>query len=479
MFPTAILLIAFILFGFGVYFLVRPGSGDPDAPAATIADVKDWKDTGAALFRVPFDRLSGWRQHDPSGAMGAFLLTCRSIEARDAGAAFNPRGRTTAMNIGEKTTVGVLSGKVGDWQTACAAALALFKTTADGNPIDPQTARDFFTTHFEPVLITTRQHASGVDESRDVDPTLFRENPIGKATGYYEPSFKASTSRTDQFSSPVYARPTDLVGINLAAFSSSLPSRRLFGRLIETKGRPELTPYDTREKINDDGLVGRATILGWMEPTDLFFLQIQGSGRLIFETENGVEEVRVGYDGANGRAYYAIGRTLIENGDIAREDMSMQAIRNWLDEATPDMGRQLREENASYVFFRTLDDLPDKDLGPFGAAGVQLTTMRSVAIDPSVHGYGTPIWLIDRGNDQSLIGERLYVAQDTGGAIRGASRVDVYIGSGKDAGDIAGGLNTELIVVALWPKSLAAGLPEIQTIPVEPFSVETIGASLD
>ncbi|MCA8889511.1 MAG: MltA domain-containing protein, partial [Parvularculaceae bacterium] len=170
---------------------------------------------------------------------------------------------------------------------------------------------------------------------------------------------------------------------------------------------------------------------------------------------------RVGYDGANGQPYTAIGRVLIEKGALQREDVSMQSILAWLQNATDEEARAVREANQSYIFFRVLDDLPHPDLGPIGSAGVQLTAGRSLAVDPRYAAYGAPVWVSIPGDSATRKDpvRRLLIAQDSGGAIKNAVRADIFVGSGDLAGDVAGGFNERGELFLLTPAKIVERLP--------------------
>ena len=270
----------------------------------------------------------------------------------------------------------------------------------------------------------------------------------GMFTGYFEPAYPASRERTDEYSVPALSRPADLVMVDLGAFRDDLAGTRIAGRVIN--GR--LFPYEDHKTIVENGL--DTDVIAWMKPNDLLFLQIQGSGRLFM----GGEELRVGYAAQNGHPYTAIGGPLIRSGAIAREDMSMQAIYDWLDSATPEEAAALRYVNQSYVFFRHLDALPVPALGPIGASGVQLEAGTSLAVDRRFHAMGAPLWVDYESLDPGERIRRLMVAQDTGGAIRGPVRGDVFTGSGHEAGEVAGAMRQSGTLHVLLPLPVARRL---------------------
>jgi membrane-bound lytic murein transglycosylase A len=251
-------------------------------------------------------------------------------------------------------------------------------------------------------------------------------------TGYYEPVVDASERASAEYTVPVFGLPEDLVEVRLDAFDPRYRGERLFGRV---EGR-RLVPYWRRAEIDAGRLAGRGLELAWArDPVDVFFMEIQGSGTLRFPDGR---ERRVGYAGANGRAYRAIGRLLIDEGHVPREAMSMQAIREWL-RAHPDERQRVLEHNESYVFFRPLSGPPE------GSLGRPLTPGRSVATDARLFPPGALAFLDTEQPERAPDGavrwaplRRFVLNQDTGGAIRGAGRVDFFWGRGEAAAFAAG-----------------------------------------
>ena len=259
----------------------------------------------------------------------------------------------------------------------------------------------------------------------------------GLFTGYDEPELRGARSPHGHYDVPLYAVPDDLVVADLGDFEPDLADRRIAGRVED--GR--LVHDATRAEIDGGALAGRGLELLWVDdPVDAFFLEIEGSGRVVLDTG---EVVRLGHAGQNGRPYRAIGRDLIEQGEIARADMSMQAIRAWLD-AHPERAGELMQRNPSVVFFAERPELADAD-GPQGAMGVPLTAGRSLAVDPAFVALGVPLWLETRvpvpEGEEPL--RRLVVAQDTGGAIRGPVRGDLFFGGDAAAAEAAGRMRHE------------------------------------
>ncbi len=429
-------LVAAILLSIGAAALVFTGFfGRRPAPPAS-----EYETVGVAVEPVAFADLDGWRLDDAAETLPALLLSCEKILAGGDDAPANPNER-----LGDGNPPGLsLGGTVGDWRAPCEEAARTFsRPYADANA-RKSSARDFYENHFRPF----RLKASQTPVAGSPAGAASRLEGEGRFTGYFEPFYPASPTRTDEFSAAAYARPADLVMIDLGRFRDELAGQRIAGRVVDGA----LDPYPNHADINAGALAGKASVLAWMRPTDLLFLQIQGSGRLSVAGA----EIRVGYDGANGRPYTAVGRTLIEAGALAREAVSMQTIKAWLDAAAPGEAQLVRESNESFVFFRVLDDLADPSLGPLGAQGVQLTAGRSLAVDPRYTPLGAPVFVSIAGEEGEDPIRRLLIAQDTGGAIKGPVRGDVFIGSGPEAGEIAGVFNEVGEMVVLIPAAVAA-----------------------
>jgi membrane-bound lytic murein transglycosylase A len=285
-----------------------------------------------------------------------------------------------------------------DWVPLC-------KLAADaGNTA--QSARQFFELFFKPVLIGD-------------PPALF--------TGYYEPELDGSPVRTPRFAWPIYRRPPELQD----------------GQV-----------YHTRAAIEGGALRGRGLELVWLDdPVEVYFLQVQGSGRIRMPDGR---TIRVGYAGRNGHAYRSVGQEMVRRGTHTLDQVSAQEIRSHV-RRSPGLERSLLDLNPSYVFFRKLDDLP-ADKGPIGAMGRSITTLRSVAIDPAFTPLGAPVWV---EKDGAAPMRRLFVAQDTGGAIKGPQRADIFFGTGDGAGDAAGTVKDGGRMVVLLPIDRAyAMLPD-------------------
>lgn len=307
-----------------------------------------------------------------------------------------------------------------DWKTVCGLADTL-------NPVDDASVRVYFETNFN---VFQSARADG-----DVQ---------GLFTGYYAPVLQGSLVRTKRFTVPLYAPPPDLLSIDLSAVYPELKAMRLRGRL---QGN-EVVPYWSRSQIDGQVRPLAGHELVWLEnPVDAFFLQIQGSGHI--KLPDG-KEIMVGYADQNGYPYLAIGRVLVARGDLRADQVSMQAIRDW-GQMHPDQLPDLLAQNPSYVFFRILPDT-----APLGALGVALTAERSVAIDPRAIPLGAPIWLSTTEPLSRQPMDRLMMAQDTGGAIRGNVRADVYFGLGDIAGRLAGEMKQSGQIWVLLPKAIPA-----------------------
>ncbi|GDX59185.1 hypothetical protein LBMAG31_00610 [Nitrosomonadaceae bacterium] len=260
----------------------------------------------------------------------------------------------------------------------------------------------------------------------------FNGGSDGLITGYYEPLLKGSRKPYGRYRFPLYATPDELLVVELGDIYPELKNMRLRGRL---QGR-KVVPYYSRAELENGASKGATSLQGrelvWVEDAvELFFLQIQGSGRV--ELENG-EIMRVGYAEQNGHPYKSIGKILVDRGELALEKASMQGIKAW-GQKNPKKLNELLRQNPSYVFFR---ELPVGLPGPLGALGVPLTAGRSLAIDPRSIPQGAPVFLATTWPDSDKKLQRLMIAQDTGGAIKGGVRADFFWGFGPDAGNQAG-----------------------------------------
>ena len=264
----------------------------------------------------------------------------------------------------------------------------------------------------------------------------------GTITGYYQPILKGSKVKTSHYKVPLYTTPKDLITVDLSDVYPELKSKRLRGKLAGNK----LIPYLSRAEIDGQGSPLAGNEIVWVEdPVEAFFLEIQGSG--IIQFDNG-EAMQIGYADQNGYPFKAIGSTLVQKKEITMAEASMEGIKNWARKNITKL-REFLNMNASYVFFRKLpNDLP----GPIGALGVSIEAERSVAIDPKFIPLGAPIFLSTTQPNASEPLERLMVAQDTGGAIRGGVRADFYWGSGDEAGRKAGSMKQQGKIWTLLPR---------------------------
>lgn len=368
------------------------------------------------LKQSTFADLPAWEEDDLKTFVPAFKRSCGRIVKRSSNTAF-----------------GVLeqAGTYGDWQAVCLA----FDQVTEAS--DTATLRKFFEEHFTP-------HQVSADD-----------NPIGLFTGYYEASLKGSRARKEPYTIPLHKRPDDLVMVQLGDFRAALKGNRIAGRV--KNGR--LKPYENRAQIVAGDWPHEDEVLLWVDnAVDAFFVQIQGSG-LVQMNDGSVQ--RIGYAGQNGHPYYAIGRELIKIGTLTKKNVSMQSIRAWLEE-NPTQADKIMNTNKSYVFFREITGD-----GPLGAEGIALTGGRSLAVDRTLISYGVPLWVdlegvrvaedLKKGAAGNADKEitpirRLMIAQDTGGAITGPVRGDVFWGYGKVAEDMAGKMISSGRYWVLLPK---------------------------
>jgi membrane-bound lytic murein transglycosylase A len=354
------------------------------APAGTATAARAGLIAGPAINSLPIAQDSAER------ALTAFKLSCTSLQRR-----------TDAS--------GLTRGS--DWAPACDAARGT--SARDAIP--------FFQRNFEAVQIA--------------DGKAF-------ATGYYEPEIAGSRERRPGYEVPIYGVPRDVIEADLGQFSDDLKGKRIRGR-IDGKA---LVPYYDRAQIEGGALQDRAPIIGWAaDPVEIFFLQVQGSGRLRLP-DGGV--MRIGYAGQNGRDYTGIGKLMRDRGLLGPGQASMQGIMAWL-RAHPEEGRAIMNENRSFVFFKELTGP-----GPLGAMGLPVTGRVSAAVDPKFVPMGAPAFLsMDRAEANGL-----WIAQDTGGAIKGSNRFDTFWGAGDDARAVAGGMSARGTAWLLLPIGTLARL---------------------
>lgn len=304
------------------------------------------------------------------------------------------------------------------WQVACSAAKLLDKPNKEA-------IQSYFKQYFN---IFNASNQDGTD--------------TGMITGYYQPLLKGSLTKSSQYPFPIYRQPADIITVELADLYPELKNKRIRGKLAGNK----LLPYYTRAEIDASPSPLAGSELVWISDIiDVFFLQVQGSGLVRFE--NG-DSMHVGYADQNGQAYNSIGRVLVERGELTLDQASMQGIKNWA-KNNPTKLRDLLNANPSYVFFR---ELPSGLSGPLGALGVPLTAERSVAIDPKFIPLGAPLVLSTTEPNSTKPLNRMMVAQDTGGAIKGGVRADFFWGAGDVAGKQAGSMKQTGKVWVLLPK---------------------------
>ncbi len=399
------------------------------------------------LSAVTFDALPGWQQDHAAEAVPPFLTGCARMNQEQLGGS----GDTLARG-----------GAAYNWKAACNAAQAVPAG-------DDQAARAFFQAQFQPYAV------------------LNNGSPDGLFTGYYEPEVRGARSPGAGYDVPIYSRPYDLVVVDLQAFADPFATGHVSGRVqagqlvpiaaapaagkqalvpvdvdlslfpeaARTKrvvGRVQdghIVPYYDRGEIVGGALASKRMELIWVaDRVDAFFLQIQGSGRILLPDHR---VARVTYNGQNGRPYVAVGRVLADQGQIPLEQVTMQSIRAWLD-AHPTEAAGIMDQNPSYVFFREVNGLKPEQ-GPPGALGAALTPGRSIAVDKGFIPLGAPVWLDTTDPLDGSKLQRLMLAQDLGGAIRGPVRADVFFGWGPDAEARAGRMRQPGHQYILLPKA--------------------------
>lgn len=356
---------------------------------------------GAAQLLRPigFDAIGGWTEDDHAAAFAAFLASCRR-----------------AVSHPPKTRGFGIDGEA--LRRVAAAALDL------GDP-EPLRARRFFERHFVAMQVESD----------------------GFVTGYYEPELAASPRRTERFCVPLYRRPPDLVAIDDADRPSGWDADIRFAR----RGADGLAAYPDRAAIEDGALAGQGLEIAWLaDPVDAYFVHVQGSARLHMSDGR---LVRLAFDGKSGHPYSSIARLAVARGWLAPEAADRAGLEAWL-RASPEAGRALMRENRSFIFFRETPGLAPQD-GPLGASGVPLTPGRSLAVDRALWTFHLPLWVSAALDDPDRPGRRfrrLMVAQDTGSAIVGPARGDLFIGCGAAAGRIAGRVRHAARMTLLAPR---------------------------
>ncbi|MEQ1601911.1 MAG: murein transglycosylase A [Methylophilaceae bacterium] len=348
--------------------------------------------TNYSLLRpANWTELEGYNQDNLSAAWSAWLQSCS-----------------------------VLKNRQPYWQKVCLSAATL-------NKPNNSAIQAYFKQNFTPYRSTNA-------DSSDT----------GLITGYYQPRLSGSRTKTNVYRYPLYSKPDDLITVELGSLFPELANKRVRGRLVNNK----LVPYYNRAEIGAETSPLRGKELFWVDDEiDLFFLQIQGSGLIALAKE---EPVHVGYADQNGLTYQSIGRLLVDRGELTLEKASMQSIKDWA-RNNPNRLQELLNNNPSYVFFR---ELPAGLPGPLGSLGVPIVAERSVAIDPQQVPLGAPIFLSTTYPNNSKPLQRLMMAQDTGGAIKGGVRADVFWGAGQEAGKLAGAMKQKGKIWVLLPKDM-------------------------
>ena len=349
------------------------------------------------LEPMGFDSLAGWIEDDHQAALRAFERSARAMEGHKT----SPRPAQSAPP-----------------ELVANAHAALCSMTA----VD---ARQFFETRFRPFRVVS-------------------ENGRGFLTGYYEPCVPASTAETEEFRWPILSRPEDLISFGLDAAPVGFPKDISGARRL---GDGSLVPYADRAAIEAEC---RNPIVWVRDAVEAFLIQVQGSAQVEFSAGR---RARLAYNGRNGLPYTSIGKILIEAGEIAEGAMSLAALKAWLRHDSA-RGLAMMQRNRSFVFFQLVEDF-DPDLGPIAGAGVPLTPLRSIAVDRTIWPYGLPFWIdaeLPWADPTPRPFRRLMIAQDTGSAVVGAARADLFFGSGDAAGARAGAIRHRAELMVLLPQ---------------------------
>ena len=408
----------------------EPPKQEPSKPESSKQD--PLKFAGSQLEPLKWSELAGWATDDHLAAFAAYEAGCRAARKR-------PRGDDHAQ----------ISGALGN---VCRKALAL-------QPKDSDTARAFFEQNFQPVRIARLGEGGGL------------------VTGYYEPIVAGSRFPSPEFSVPIYRRPRDLVAEGYKQGSIAFPNKG--GRIGRRTEGKDFVPYHDRGAIEAGALDGQKLEICWIkDPLDLVAIQIEGSARVILEDGT---PLRISYDSHNGYSYSSIERALVERNLMSRQEMSRGRIRDWMI-AHPEEAAKVRAVNRAYMFFRVTGLTNDGE--PVGAQGVPLTPGRSIAVD-RVHEYGTPFFIegnlpVESAKPAAPFG-RLTIAQDTGSAIVGPARADLYLGAGDEAGRIAGRIKHRGRFSMLVPRELdlAAAASELPLPVPKPSIAEDDGGKAD
>ena len=368
------------------------------------AQLSNFRVSKLQLKQLTFRDLPGWHRDDHQAAFEAYQRSCTKLMAREL--------RIKARQKSDKAML----------MTEPCRAMRRFT-----RPPDRHLSRRFFETYFTPYAIRNTKRK-------------------GILTGYYEPVLAGSRTRTPEYDVPVYRRPGDLVDLD----GRRVKDKRVAGLRAARLAGDNLVPFPTRAQIDKGALVGKKLELLYLrDEVDLFFLQIQGSGRIKLADGSWM---RIGFDGRNGHPYSSIGKEMIRRGLVPEAGMSLDAVKNWL-RKNPGLAREIMWHNKSYIFFKEFTK-KDRQAGPKGALDVVLTPGRSLAVDQRYHNLGLPIYVIAptlRHHGENGF-RRLMVAQDVGAAIKGPERGDIYWGSGDKAGAIAGRTKVQGQYIVLLPK---------------------------
>lgn len=424
-----------------------PITGPGQAPESTVQATAPAPSPGASSTAAP--QVAAPFQEAPAGQIARLGSS---------------QGRLTAISFGE------LPGWADDtlteawpaWLRNCQAMarkgepfVRLCRQAQQVSPVTAQSVRRFFEDEFVPHRLT------------ETIPGADRASKTNTITGYYEPLVRGARAPSGPYQVPLYRPPPDLVTVSLGHQYPELRSLRLRGRVVKTAQGDQLLPYPTRAEIDKGGLL-KGHEIAWLEdPIEAFFLQVQGSGKVMLDDG---QIMRLGYANQNGHPYKSIGRWLVEQGELTLGQASMQGIKSWV-AANPHRRQELLHQNPSVVFFRELPASQDPTEGPIGSLGVPLTAGRSIAVDPQFVALGLPVFLRTElpvaagqaGPGSSIRSPnaprsqpmgRLVMAQDTGSAIVGIHRGDFYFGSGPEAGELAGRMRYPGEMVVLIPRGL-------------------------
>jgi membrane-bound lytic murein transglycosylase A len=403
--------------------------------ATAQAGREPWRLPDSQLEPAKWADVAGWTTDDHLAAFSALQASCRPF---------------------------LKTRRLSDTRPVSLALAEVCRRAAGVRPVRSDDARAFFEDNFRPVRISRLGETEGF------------------LTGYYEPIVDGSRFPSPEFPVPLYRRPRDLIAVGYKPGSDAFPNKGV--QVVRRNAKNEIVPYHDRAAIEDGALDGQKLEICWLrDPFEALTISIQGSARVILEDGT---PLRINYDAHNGYPYTAVGRVLIERNHVPRDEMSMQRIREWM-AANPVEAREVRASNRSYVFFRITGLSNEGE--PRGAQGVPLTPLRSIAVD-KIHVYGTPFFIeanlpIDAPRPTTPF-RRLMIAQDTGSAIVGPARADLYWGAGTDAARIAGRIRHAGRFVMLLPRELdmvAAGrnMPLPLRKPVIPDAIKKDSVKTD